>query len=791
MAAFAAINRFNAGELSPKMSCRADVEQYSGGCKTLQNFLVTPYGSVERRPGTRFISRAKYSDKPVRLIRFVCSSTVAYLIEAGDLYFRFFRDGNPVTSGGSPLEIVTPYSAAELDDLAFIQSADVMTIASKNHPVMELKRTAEDAFSLAEKSFQYPPMLDPNLDDSVTITASALSGNVSLVATIPQNYSGEPVFTAGNVGGFFELVHIRTENEISVDFNDRGTVPASPETGADGGPVSGLIKVDENGDAVSGALEVKGYWSFTTHGTWTGNLMIQRSFDNGTTWNDFRSFSSTNDGNFTDSGTEEEDDCLYRLKMNGYEHSSSGTIKLCRCLFLNPDFQQTGVVKITSVTDSTHAAATVIKKLGRTAPTAEWSEGAWSARRGFPRALTFFEERMFFAGTAHQPQRIWASKTAAWDNFFLGGKDDDGLDFVLASDTVNDIQWLMAHENALVIGTMDSEWTLSAADSGDAVTPTDFHARRRATFGSRRGSAHLVGETILFVQRGGRKVREFVYQWEKNGYASADMTVLAEHITSSGIRESAISCLPDTILWCLLGNGKLAALTYERTQEVVGWHRHQTQGFIRSIACLPAGEEDRLYWAVERDGGIYIELMAKRVPDSPADAYYVDSGAKKVSDTAFDSVAGLSHLEGQTVQILADGALEAPRVVTDGTVTLDRPAKKVILGLGYDSIVEPMSIEGDAGNGSTLLRRKTIGEVRIMLYDSVGGVVSCCASNDWEIVSRDALFDPMDSAITPKSEVVRVPGYGGFADAATVRVRQSDPLPLNVAGMSILYDVVE
>ena len=791
MGAYAAINRFNAGELSPKMKARADIEQYSGGCRTLRNFLVTPYGSVERRPGTRFVAKAKNPSGRVKLFRFVVSSTVSYLIEAGNLYMRFFRDGMPVVKNGSPVEIQTPYSAADLDHIATIQSADIMTICSPSHPVMELKRTAEDAFKLVEKEFEYPPVLDPNLNDGITITPSARTGNITLTAAVPQNYDGEAVFAPGNIGGFFELVHIREKNEIAIDFNDRGTVSGDPEAGIDGAPVSGLIKVDENGDAVSGALEVKGYWSFTTHGTWTGNLTIQRSFDAGLTWTDFRTFSSTNDSNFTDSGTEEDDDVRYRLKITGYEHSSSGTIKLCRCLFVNPDFQQTGVVRITAITDGTHASGTVIRKLGGTDATHEWSEGAWSSRRGFPRAVAFFEERMFFAGTSHQTQRIWGSKTGDWDNYLIGSKDDDALDFLLASDTVNSIQWLIQHETALVIGTMDSEWTLSASDPGAALTPSDFHARRRSVFGSTRGSAHLVGETILFVQRGGRKVREFVYSWEKNGYASADMTILAEHITSSAIRETALSCLPDTILWCLLGNGTLGALTYERDQEVVGWHRHDTQGKIQSIACLPAGEEDRLYWAVERKNGIMIELMTKRVPDSPQDAYFVDCGAKKVSDTAFDTVVGLSHLEGQLVQILADGALEAPRVVTDGAVTLDRPAKKVILGLGYDSVLEPMSIEGDAGNGSTLLRRKTIGEVRISVYNSVGGTVRAGDGPVWEIVSRDALADPMDSAITPKDEVVRVPGYGGFADAVTVRVSQSDPLPLNVAGMSVLYDVVE
>ena len=144
MAFFRSINSFNAGELSPKMLSRFDVSQYARGCRRMQNFLVTPYGTAERRPGTLFVAPAKHltDDDRVRLIPFAFSSSVAFVLEFGDRYIRFFRDGAPVLSGGSPLEIVTPYSADDLPLLRHVQSADVMTIAHPDHPVMELRRTA-------------------------------------------------------------------------------------------------------------------------------------------------------------------------------------------------------------------------------------------------------------------------------------------------------------------------------------------------------------------------------------------------------------------------------------------------------------------------------------------------------------------------------------------------------------------------------------------------------------------------------------------------------------------------
>ena len=763
MGVFAAITRFNAGELSPKMICRADVEQYSGGCRTLENFLVSPYGSVERRPGTRFVSYTKSSSGPVRLFRFVYSSSVAYVIEAGDHYMRFFHNNAIVRDDDlNILEIETPYSAADLKNLQTIQSADVMTICSPDHPVMELKRTAVNAFSISEKEFQFPPMLDPNLNDDVTLCASAVEGDISLTAAVPQDYDGEDIFTEDNIGGFFELVHIRKDNRISRDFNS---------------------------NTASTSIEVKGYWSFSTHGTWTGNLTIQRSFDNGTTWNDFRTYSSTNDSNFTDSGTEDDDNVLYRLQMTGYGQSSTGTLKLCRALFLNPDFQITGVVQITGVTDSTHAAGTVIKKLGDTTATSEWSEGAWSVRRGFPRALAFFEERMFFGGTAHQTQRIWGTKTGSWDNFLVGKNDDDGLDFTLSSDTVNEICWMIQHDT-LVIGTMDSEWTLSASDPSDALTPSDFRVRRRSVFGSANVKAHLVGDVILFVQRGGRKVREFVYAWEKNGYSSADMTILADHITESGIVESSLAQLPDSILWCVLSDGSLSALTYERDQEVIGWHRHTTNGNILSVAAIPDQTEDCIYWAVRRNGRNMIEVAAPRCYSSIESAVFTDSSVT-VSGDAVSSVSGLDHLEGMTVQILADGAVQTTKTVTNGAVTLDHPANIVTVGLGYESQLSPMPIEIETRNGMSLLRRKAVAEIRIRIYDSVGGLARAGTDSYQIIRSRDVNTDLLDRSVAPKSGEVILPVAGGYHFAATIDILQDQPLPLNVAGLAAIYEIAE
>lgn len=764
MAVYASLNSFNAGELSPKMLGRVDVSQYTKGCRVLKNFLVTPYGAAERRPGTKYICDAKYTSKGVRLIRFVYSSEISYVCEFGDKYIRFFRDGEPVEYNGSVLEVVSPYGEEELSGIQYVQCADVMTLVHPEHPVMELKRTAENYFELTAKEYEYPPMLDPNLDDDHKIKSSSRTGNsVTLTAN-------KTTFEAGNVGGYYQLIHTRKENEISIDFEDDGT---------------------------SSALEVFGYWTFTTHGTWTGTITIQRSFDYGSvarpqdaTWNDYRTYSSANDSNTSTSGEEDEEEVYYRLKMSGYEQSATGTLKLCRCLFVNPDFVTTGVVKITSVTNGTTATGKVIRKLGEANTyTNEWNEGAWSARRGYPRTVAYYEERMMFGGTAYKPQTVWGSKTNAWDNFLVGDKDDAGLDFTLASDTVNTIRW-MCQQTALVIGTGDSEWTLSASDSSAALTPSNFRARRQSVYGSSGNPALMVGDVVLFVQRGGRKVREFVYNWEKDGYTSPDMTILADHITESGIVETALQQLPDSILWCVLGDGTAAALTYERDQEVIGWHKHVTDGKILSCCVIPDGAEDKVYFAVERNGKRMIEVMASRSAAGIDDAYYVDSG-KVYEGSGLETLTGLNHLEGKTVKILADGAVQREKVVKNGSVTLDAPADKAAAGLGYVSEISPMPIEIELQDGHSVLRKKTVSELRIRVYGSVGGKVRCGGGTWQKVISRDVLEDNMDRAIVPKDDVVVLNMLSGHETSTTIEIEQDEPLPFNITSLVATYDVVE
>lgn len=754
MPLFSAVNSFNAGELSPKMIGRTDVSQYARGCRWLRNFFSTPYGSAERRPGTLYVASVSDQVNPARLIPFIFSADVVYLCEVGfgsSGYVRFYRDDVLV-------DTITGVTFGA--DLSFVQSADVMFVVDGVHPVREIRRTAEDEFELVETEVAYPATLDDNLTDT-TITPSAREGDITLAASAA-------IFEAGHVGSYWTIIHTRLENDIDHDFH---------------------------ADGVSDSLEVFGYWDLVTHGTWTGTLKIQRSFDNGATWKDYRTFTSANDNNVSTSGEEDKENVLYRLSMSDYVQATSGTIRYCQSVLSNPDYATTGVVHVTSVTSGTAAAGTVTKKLGDTVATREWNEPAWSDVRGYPRSIAFYEERLCFGGTAYQPQTIWCSRTNDWNNFKLGDLDDDAISFTLCSDTINHIRW-MCQQDSLIIGTGDSEWTLSASNKGSALTPSDFRVRRQSVYGSGSVAARMAGEVVLFVQRQGRKVREFVYSWEKEGYTAPDLTALAEHITESGIVETALQQQPETMLWCRLADGTLAVLTYEREQQVVCWQKVETAGQVLSLAILPNGAgEDIIYLIASRtaEDVRVIERFAPRewAAGQIENAVYMDSAVRRTG-TDITEITGLAHLAGETVQVFADGAEQAERVVSEaGTVTLDGPAQIAAAGLGYESLLSPMPIELDMQNGSSMLRRKTIAEIRVRVYDSVGGEVRA-GEGDWqEMVSRSASGDDVNARIEPKDEVCLLTPRGGFSDEATIEIRQTAPLPLNVSSLSAILEICE
>jgi len=252
----------------------------------------------------------------------------------------------------------------------------------------------------------------------------------------------------------------------------------------------------------------------------------------------------------------------------------------------------------------------------------------WSASN-YPGAVGFFEQRLWYGGTPKEPQTIWATMNGDFYNFTQGVDDDDGLEWTMASEFVNRIKWLVSHR-LLVIGTIGSEWTAGAASSLDPISPTNVRFHRESTYGTNGVQGRLIGPAVLFLNPTGRKMWEFIYSADSDGYQALDLTLLAQHITKGGVNEFAYAQDPDGVIYAVRADGVLLAMTYYRAQEVFAWSRLTTLGEVESVCTIPGPDRDQVWLSVKRTAGgaeqRFIELMEGEDWESVTSGFFVDAG---------------------------------------------------------------------------------------------------------------------------------------------------------------------
>jgi len=395
-----------------------------------------------------------------------------------------------------------------------------------------------------------------------------------------------------------------------------------------------------------------------------------------------------------------------------------------------------GAAKISGYTSATVVTATVNPSfpMSATTATSNWRLGAWSDTTGWPSCVGFFQERLFFASTSSKPSTVWGSRSSDFIKFSPSNDkgevlDDSAVSFTLATDQVNAIRWIYG-EKRLQLGTSDGPFILSSGRNFDALTPSNITVSRETTDGTANERPVGASRTTLYIDRSRLKVRELAYDINIDGYTSVNLTLLAEHITTGNVHMISYARSPDSLVWTLLNTGELRCVTYEREQEVVAWHRHIIGGTdvaVEHIACIPKNDEseDVLYMVVRRtiNGATkkYVEYLEKAFDTAKGvaveDAFFVDSGVS-YDGSPTTSLSGLDHLEGQTVQVLADGAVHPDRVVSAGAVSLDRAASKVSVGLPYVARVRTLDPEVQTQSGPSQGKVRRIERVTFRVVDT-------------------------------------------------------------------------
>jgi len=447
-----------------------------------------------------------------------------------------------------------------------------------------------------------------------------------------------------------------------------------------------------------------------------------------------------------------------------------------------------GFATILQVFGSSQALIRVDSYLGSNrhqlqANTKLWSLPAFYSGN-YPRTVAIHEQRVFWAGTSREPVTLWGSEIDNFENFKIGANASDSVKFTLAASEGNRINWMYSQQNSLLIGTSGDEWTVSAADVASALSATNLEVKRQSAYGSKYMRGAIVNDVLLFVQRNGRKLRELVYELNKDGWVAPDLTLLAEHITRGEIVEIAYQQQPDAVLWCVRGDGTMVAMTYERDQKVVGWHRHliADTADVESVATIYGNNtEDEIWMVVKHSESLrtierFSLLWRSHIDDESAESWrFLDSHTAFSSGSANRSITGLARFNGKTITVVQEGQSPITRTVSSGSITV--PATSAgYLGLPYTSTLTPMKLDAEFDDGTAQGRKKRIHKVIARVYKSRGGQVRT-NNGEW--------YSLADTLTTGDQKLLLAGAFGNDAD---ITIRTSAPYPLNIIAILPVWD---
>lgn len=652
-------NTFQAGELSPKMKGRSDILPYHQGCKTVENFVVEPTGGADRRPGFEHIDAAYSHSYASRLIGFV-NGADRYVLEFSNLKMRVFHDGEAVQSTGVDYELVTPWTAAELSALVFATRGQA--IFHPDHDIYELACDGDASWTLTAFASTYGPFLDENETPTKTITPSGTTGNITLTA------AGHTPFVtgaSGHVGALVKLTH---------EISEAATAGTLYNTGN------------------SAEVTISGEWALKLSGRWAGNVKWQRSEDGATTWKDVRNYyrKTPSSSTIVDKGEETEEGVVYRLNVTWIgtpDPADTFLEKFFNAFYDSLHYEikaahawQTGIARITAVTSTILASATVLVALGGTTATYRWAEGAFSPYQGYPACGTIHENRVIAAATTKKPTGVWAGKTFKRrkdSRLFDTGNTveaDDAWSRTIDVPDCNQIRWLeslwvllVGSDSSLVKGTGPSE--------NQPMTPTDASFVSQSGMGASALQPVRVAGFLVYAGRDAKRVYEMTYSDDARVYQPEDLTFFADHIAGSGIAGWAFQQQPLPILWAVTADGELIGLTRDREKQITAWHRHIVggDGIAESLCVVPGDTEDEVWVSVRRtiNGSTYrsIERMKSLSHwTAQRDCFYVDGG------TTWDGGAAVT-ITGISVDPATNRVTVTAAGMTDGWTV--RPADVV------------------------------------------------------------------------------------------------------------------
>lgn len=815
------LRSFAGGEITPELYGRLDLTKYQTGLALARNFTVLPHGPASRRPGLEYVIETRSSGYRARLIPFAFSATQTVVLEFGHTIIRFHingstlleanqaivsivgstvtvtghgyntgddvfignrfhritvtgadtfttadRWGTATTASGATAArvytLTTPYLEPDLYDLHYAQDSDILTIAHPGYATRELRRLGATNWTLTTVSFAAPSNAPTGLTAYATVAQDQFKTSAKYVVTtvsadgVTESLPTSPVTATNNLtlaGNYNALTWSAVSGATRYNvYKLRGGIygfigQVTPDSAA----ASRLISIIDRPGAGDKTVTVT---TALAHGFNNGDLVIIASTGVATLDG---AWIITVTGTFTftyESTTDSTNNVV-----------GSGTA----------DKKALSIIDDNVLPDTNSVPPEDIITL---------NTGAGE----YPGAVTYYEQRRWFAGSSDFPQAVWATRNGTQSNLTssVPSRDDDALEFRIASQQQNAIRHLLPLSDIIAL-TVGGEFRIFA-DNAPNITPSSLSIKPQGYSGASNVQPALAQGSILYVQAQGSRIRELAYNWQNSAYSSIDISIMAPHLFDGySVQDVAYVRAPVPTLWCVRSDGVLLGLTYVPEQQVYGWHQHVTDGVFESVCVVSEGLEDALYAIVRRtiDGRSvrYIERLQSRQFVDQEDAFFVDCGLT-YDGSPVSSLTGLWHLEGKAVQILADGAVHPARTVTDGAITLDDSYSVVHVGLAYTSDLQtlPLAFEGAAAGGQFLRKNLNAAALRVTRSNLVKAGPSFTKLT--EFPARDHT-DPYGSPPALRTDELRFAiGPSWNADGALC-VRQDAPLPLTVLNIAL------
>lgn len=614
-------------------------------------------------------------------LAFTPGAATIHIEFASSLKYPVLVDSVAFESSGT-VELPSPWSTlSDCRAVRWQRVGDVVFVAADGYQQRRIERRANNSWSLVLYEADDGPFIGPNTDGT-RITPSALSGAITLT-------SSRPLFRSSSLGQIYRMTSQGQKVEVSVSSEDT---------------FSDDIRVVGTGSQRT--------FTITRAGTWTATVTLQRSDGETGNFVDVTTFTTNGSASFTD--TLDNSISFYRIGVKTGDFTS-GTADLT---LEYASGSITGVVRVVGYTSDTEVDAVVVSDLGGTDSTENWEAGIWNDTDGYPTAVAFYEGRLWWAGRG----RIWGSVSDSFTSFDPDFEGDAGpINRTLGDGATDKVNWLLPVKR-LIAGSDSAEHSVRSTSFDELVTPSNFNVKEASTQGSASVPAIRMDGRGLFVQAGGTKVFETSFDLEEQDYTAADATALVPDIAGGGFIRMAVQRQPDTRIWLVRSDGKVALLVRDRAEDVLGWVLVETDGAIEDVVVVPGATDDRVFWTVARTvNGSTVRFHEEMSMDSES----IGGSVSKLADAAAfyegaatSTIIGLGHLEGESVVAWGGGKDLGTFTVFSGRITLSEPTTPVWVGLTYRARYKSAKLAVQLQTGMSLGQRSRIDHVGLILADT-------------------------------------------------------------------------